>query len=70
MTQDTTEWRQIVDRRLNALELRNAAEEVHRQNVSVRLGAIEDTLKWLVRLIVGGLLMALIAYIVQGGLVP
>ncbi|WP_439155237.1 pseudouridine synthase [Yoonia sp.] len=55
------------ERRLAALETRNAVDAVHRDNVSDRLGAIEDTLKWLVRLIIGGLLMAGLTYVVQGG---
>lgn len=58
-----------LEARIIALELRNAVEEVHRVNVSDRLSAIEDTLKWLVRLIIGGLLMAGLAYAMQGGFV-
>ncbi|WP_333713440.1 hemolysin XhlA family protein [Yoonia sp.] len=57
------------ERRIAALELRNAVEEVHRINVSDRLTAIEDMLKWLVRLIIGGLLMGGLAFVLQGGLV-
>lgn len=53
--------------RIIALETRNAVDDVHRVNVSERLTAIEDTLKWLVRLIIGGLLMAGVTYAVQGG---
>ena len=64
------DWPSAVERRIVALELRNAVDEVHRANVSDRLTAIEDTLKWLVRLIVGGLLMGGLAYVLQGGLVP
>ncbi|MBQ2262220.1 MAG: pseudouridine synthase [Loktanella sp.] len=56
------------DGRLRALETRNAVDSVHRDNVATRLGAIEDTLKWLVRLIIGGMLMAAVSYAVQGGL--
>lgn len=60
-------WLEHVERRLVALETRNAVDTVHRDNVADRLGAIEDTLKWLVRLIIGGLLMAGLTYAVQGG---
>ncbi|WP_322893611.1 MULTISPECIES: pseudouridine synthase [unclassified Yoonia] len=56
------------DGRLRMLETRNAVDAVHRDNVSTRLGAIEDTLKWLVRLTIGGMLMAAVSYAVQGGL--
>ncbi|MFN3662281.1 pseudouridine synthase [Yoonia sp.] len=57
-----------IDSRLRALETRNAVDGVHRDNVATRLGAIEDTLKWLVRLMIGGMLMAAVSYAVQGGL--
>lgn len=63
------EWVEQIEKRLTKLDTRNAVEEVHRRNVSDRLGAIEDTLKWVVRLIVGALLMAGLTYAVQGGLV-
>lgn len=61
------EWIDALERRIITLETRNAVDEVHRKNVADRLGAIEDTLKWLVRLIIGGLLIAAVTYAVQGG---
>jgi hypothetical protein len=61
-------WASQLERRIIALEMRNAVDEVHRANVARRLGAIEDTLKWLVRLVIGGLLLAGLTYAVQGGL--
>ncbi len=61
------DWADRIEERIIALETRNAVDEVHRTNVADRLGAIEDTLKWLVRLIIGGLLMAAVTYAVQGG---
>ncbi|MEM9250574.1 MAG: pseudouridine synthase [Pseudomonadota bacterium] len=63
------EWALQVERRLNALETRIAVDEVHRAMVEKRLHAIEDMLKWLVRLMVGSVLLALIAYVLGGGLV-
>lgn len=60
-------WIDEIERRIIALETRNAVDDVHRTNVADRLSAIEDTLKWLVRLIIGGLLMAAVTYAVQGG---
>ncbi|MFT5066539.1 MAG: hypothetical protein ACI9TA_002165 [Reinekea sp.] len=59
-----------MERRVSVLETRNAVDEVHRSNVGARLAAIEETLRWLVRLIIGGLLMAGLTYAVQGGLMP
>ena len=62
------QWRRSIEKRLQSLELRNAVDEVHRNNVENRLGAIEDTLKWLVRLIIGALLLGVVAYALKGGL--
>jgi len=60
------DWRRAVEKRLQSLELRNAVDEVHRCNVEGCLGGIEDTLKWLVRLVIGALLMGGIAYVLAG----
>ena len=57
-----------IEMRLATLETRGAVDDVHRANVSVRLGFIEDALKWLVRLVIGGLLMSAMAFVLQGGL--
>ena len=60
----------VLDRleaRLRQLETRKAVDAVHRENVATRLGASEDTLKWRGRLIIGGMLMAAVSYVVQGG---
>lgn len=64
----TEDWMKTVDRRLQQVETRSAVDAVHRDNVATRLGAIEDTLKWLVRLIFGGLLLAGLTFALQGGL--
>jgi hypothetical protein len=56
-----------IEHRLFQLETRSAVEDVHRSNVESRLSAIEDTLKWLVRLIIGALLLGAVAYALKGG---
>lgn len=56
-----------LDRRITALETRDAVSEVHHETTMKRLDSIEDTLKWLVRLVIGGLLMAAVGYAVNGG---
>ena len=63
------DWRRIIEKRLQSLELRSAVDEVHRRNVEVRLGGIEDSLKWLLRLLVGGLLTGGLGFVLAGGLV-
>lgn len=60
----------LVERRLYEVEQKNAVDEVHRQNVEKRLGGIEDNLKWLVRLVVGALLLALVSFLLSGGVAP
>ena len=62
------DWAETVDARLTALETHNAVAAVHQTNVADRLGNIEDTLKWLVRLVIGGLILGMITYTLQGGL--
>jgi len=61
-------WRQTVETRLIAAETRNAVDEVHRQNVEMRLGSIEDILKWLVRLILGALVLAILGIALKSGI--
>ena len=62
------DWTSRTELRLIALETRSAVDDVHRSNVAERLNHIEDTLKWVVRLIMGALIMAAIAYALGGGL--
>lgn len=64
----TAEWIREVERRLTLIETRNAVEDVHRANVEQRLTAIEDTLKWLVRLILGAVILSVVGYALSGGL--
>lgn len=56
-----------VRRRMSVLETQDAVASVHRENVERRLGGIEDTLKWVVRLIIGGILTALVTVVVTNG---
>lgn len=64
------DWQKMIERRLTLLETRSAVDEVHRGNVELRLASIEDMLKWLVRLIMGALIMAVVAYVLKEGLIP
>jgi len=63
-----TDWHARTERRLSALETRTAVDEVHRAMVEKRLHSIEDTLKWLVRLVIGALVLGMIAFALRGGL--
>ena len=62
------DWMDGVEKRLVDLETQNAVNMVHRANVVDRLLAIEDTLKWLVRLIIGALIVGGVTYVMQGGI--
>jgi Arc/MetJ family transcription regulator len=62
------DWVRQVERRLAALETRTAVDEVHRTAVERRLGGIEDTLRWLVRLVFGAMILALVTFALKGGM--
>ena len=62
------DWMDGIEKRLIDLETHNAVNSVHRANVAERLLAIEDMLKWLVRLIFGALIVGGITFAMQGGL--
>lgn len=51
--------------RVTALETRGAVDEVHRTNIITRLSSIEDTLKWLNRLIGAFLILGVLGAVVQ-----
>ena len=54
--------------RISDLERIVAVTDVSQAAIDDRLKAIEDTLKWLVRLIIGGMLLALLGFAMRGGL--
>lgn len=62
------DWQHRTELRLAALETKGAVDAVHRANVADRLAYIEDLLKWVVRLIIGAVLMSGIAFMLRGGL--
>lgn len=51
--------------RVTALETKDAVDEVHRNNIITRLASIEDTLKWLSRLIFSFLVLGVLGAVVQ-----
>ncbi len=58
-----------LERRIAVLETRNAVDDVHRSNVGSRLASIEEALQWVIRLIIGGLVVGGLTYALRGGLV-
>lgn len=76
------EWKDSLHRRMSGVEAdikelktrmatsetQSAVDQVHRINVESRLSSIEDTLKWLVRVIIGAMILALVGFAMAGGL--
>lgn len=58
-----------LSQRVTAIEMNHQIADVHRTNVEKRLAEIEDTLKWIVRLIIGAIVLALIGFVIQGNVI-
>ena len=56
------------DARIRTLETKDAASAVSVKGIERRLDQIEGTLTWLVRLIIGAIILAVIGFAVSGGL--
>jgi len=52
---------------INILEITMASEKVRNENIGKDVADIKDTLKWLVRLILTSLIVAIIGFLVNGG---
>jgi len=59
-----------IEVRLTAVEKALIRDEVVGEVVTKRLDKIEDTLVWLVRLIIGTIVSGLLLFIIRGGLAP
>lgn len=71
------EWRTKTDRRLDSIEkllqdilIEDATSTQQRKNMDKRLAGIEDTNKWLIRLVISGIIGGLLAFIFTGGMAP
>lgn len=58
-----------IEDRLRKIELETAAYTVKQETISEDVKEVKDTMKWLVRLIIGAIILALIGYVTAGGLV-
>lgn len=56
-----------LESRITVIERDYAVGTIISVNADKRLSSIEDTLRWLVRLIIGALLMAAVAFSMKGG---
>lgn len=59
-----------LESRVTALEKDDAVDKVHRVNVEKRLGSIEELLKYVLRTFLGGIILAILAFLLSGGFVP
>ena len=59
---------QALELRLNAVETKFAVTEVVGVGIEKRLDKIEGTLTWLVRLIIGSMIAAMMAFVFSGGI--
>ena len=57
-----------IDNRVSHMETTIAVSDVHRQNVEERLSNIESGQTWLIRLIIGSIILAAIGFALSGGL--
>ena len=58
----------LVEADIHALKTSDAVAAVHRKNVETRLSNIEAGIRWLIGLFGSGLVMAMVAWIIGGGL--
>lgn len=54
--------------RIRKLELSEAGATQWRESTTEKLDGIEDSLKWVTRLVLGGLILAAITFVIAGGL--
>jgi hypothetical protein len=59
-----------IEVRLTAVEKALIRDEVIGEVVTKRLDKIEDTLVWLVRLIIGTIVSGLLLFLIKGGIAP
>lgn len=58
---------QFLEKRINALELKINTLDVEKSNQKAKIDGIEDTIKWIVRLVMGAIILALVGTVLKGG---
>lgn len=59
-----------LDQRMNDMERNHSVSDVVMDSVNRRLGNIEDSQKWVVRLIIGAILLAVVGAALNGSFAP
>lgn len=57
-----------LEKRVAVLETAQAVDGVHRANIDNRLTKIESGQQWLIRIVVGSVISAFLAWVYSGGL--
>ena len=63
------QWQKLIEARLVKLETDHAVDAERYRQIVKRLDAIDGHLGWIFKLLIGGIVGALITFIVKGGLV-
>jgi len=63
------QWKTTMEARITKLETTSAVEEERHRGYTRRLDAIDGHLSWILKLLVGSILMALITFMLKGGMV-
>ncbi|WP_320200507.1 hemolysin XhlA family protein [Agrobacterium sp. rho-13.3] len=58
----------VVEKRVNDLELKSAVTDERMNSIQESLGKINSDTSWIVRLIIGGIILAVMTFLVKGGL--
>lgn len=66
----TDDWKSTVDSRLRKIETAIEVDKVIGAGISTRLDKIEGTLAWLVKLLIGAIILAMVSFVVGGGIAP
>lgn len=56
------------DHRLKTLEIASARQELAAQHIDERLSDIQSGITWITRLVIGGIIAGVVAFIMAGGL--
>lgn len=57
----------VVEKRVNDLEKHSAVTDERMNSILVSIGKINSDTSWIVRLIIGGMILAVLAFFVKGG---
>ena len=63
------QWQQLDETRLSRLELESAVEAERYRQLTERLDSIDGHLGWIFKSVLGAIIIAVVTFIVKGGLI-